>query len=177
MALLGIENMPFYTCLNLGVNKSFPVYAYIIVLETAALYNHTIHCKDSTLNLSIFASQIMHLCICLCYGLYVCFHTYAHIVVCKDTCLQIYIYGTQKCSYIYASIRVSKDAPWYMPIYEFSKMPILYSARMTLSIYLYLHVKWCKSLYVYVRFSIYASIYAHIVVFKYTDSKFTLCDS
>ena len=118
MALLGIENMPFYTCLTLGVNKRFPVYAYIRVLKTAALYNHTIHCKDSTLNLPIFASQIMHL--------YVCYHTYAHIVVCKDTCPQMHYVVLSNASLC---------------------IPLSRSLRMLLYICLYVRVFKCTYIY------------------------------
>ena len=37
-AILGFPNMPFSTCIHLGVNISFLVYAYIRVPKNAALY-------------------------------------------------------------------------------------------------------------------------------------------
>ena len=74
------------------------IYAYTIIRNYAPLY------------MPIFASQKKQLCVCLCYGLYVCFHIYAHITVCKGTHLQNHICGPQKNSNVYVSVSVSKDA-------------------------------------------------------------------
>jgi hypothetical protein len=92
--------MPFSTYLNLGVNKSFLLYAYISFPINSAVY------------MPIILFERMRLSICLYYHLkrctflyayvivYICFHIYVHIVVCKGACLQIHRCGSQQCSVV-----------------------------------------------------------------------------
>jgi hypothetical protein len=130
--------------------------------KCCCLYAYTIYNKNASINMPIFASQRIHLCLCLSYCLYKFFHIYAHIVAWKYTCLQMNIGGSQKCSSVYSSIRVSKDTPLYMNTYEFIKITV--SPYLVYRIWLHLFPNGNISQYASISISTHASLYMSILV-------------
>ena len=110
----------------------------------------------------ICISKDVLLCMSMLRSLYV--SIYAHIFVCKDTCLQMHICDSQKCSYVYDSISVSKDTTLYMPIYmscqRYMYQFLIFGSQKThISVCPYQQLRKCYSIYVNITVYIDAPIY------------------